>query len=513
MSFGLRANIKVWNFPKGLLHPVRIARPMYRTFLLLALCGIAAAADRPNVLVFLVDDMGWQDISVPFHHDSAGKPVVSDLNRRYRTPNMEKLAAQGMKFTRAYAHPVCTPSRITLMTGKNAARHHVTNWTSPAGTETSDNDVKHLRSPDGWGKTGISPREKALPALLKQAGYRTIHCGKAHFGSKSAFGQYPPALGFDINIAGNEIGHPASYLAKQDFGKGSNHVTGLEKWHGKDGFLTDILTQELGDAIKASVKEKKPFFAYMAHYAVHTPFMEDPRFTTNYPDLPPAQRAYATLIEGMDRSLGDLLAKLDALGVAENTLVLFLSDNGGDAPIPNQNDKPIVSGNAPLRGKKGMRYEGGVRVPMIAAWAKPGDGNAFPIAKASRTDDLVALADVFPTILDVTGTPDAKPCDGHDLLPYLKGDTTYHRPQWLVTHFPHGHNNDHFSILHDGQWKLIRNWADGASELYDLANDLSESKNLAAEQPERTKAMAAELDRRLDEYGALRSKVVSKATQ
>ena len=206
MWFWLRNIAKVWDFPKGILNLVRIGTPMKRLFLLLALCGIAAAADRPNVLVFLVDDMGWQDTSVPFHYDSAGKPLVSDLNRRYRTPNMEKLADQGMKFTRAYAHPVCTPSRITLMTGKNAARHHVTNWTNPAGTENSDNDVKHLRSPDGWGKTGISPDEKPLPALLKQAGYRTIHCGKAHFGSKGAFGQYPQAIGFDINIAGNEIG-------------------------------------------------------------------------------------------------------------------------------------------------------------------------------------------------------------------------------------------------------------------------------------------------------------------
>ena len=481
-------------------------------FLLLALCGIASAAavDRPNVLVFLVDDMGWQDTSVPFHHDAAGKPVVSGLNRRYRTPNMEKLAAQGMKFTRAYAHPVCTPSRITLMTGKNAARHRVTNWTNPGGTENGDNDVKHLRSPDGWGRTGISSGEKTLPAVLKQAGYRTIHCGKAHFGSKGAFGQYPAALGFDINIGGNETGQPASYFAKEDFGKGTHHVIGLEKWHGKDAFLTEVLTQELGDAIEASVKDEKPFFAYMAHYAVHAPFMEDPRFTANYPGLPPEERAYATLIEGMDRSLGDLLAKLDALGVAENTFVLFLSDNGGDAPIPNNNATPVVSGNAPLRGKKAMRYEGGIRVPMIAAWAKSGPGNAVPIAAASRTEDLVAIADVFPTVTGLAGITDAKPWDGHDLLPYVKGDTSYHRPQSLVTHFPHGHNNDHFSILHDGPWKLIRNWADGSSELYDLANDLSESKNLAAEQPERAKAMAEELDRRLDEYGSLRSKVVGK---
>lgn len=481
---------------------------MRSLILLLASCCFATAS--PNVLVVLVDDMGWQDTSVPFFHDKDGKPVVTELNRRYRTPAMEKLAAQGMKFTRAYAHPVCTPSRISLMTGKNAARHRVTNWTNPAGTENGDNDVKHLRSPDGWGVKGISPGEAMLPALLKQAGYRTIHCGKAHFGSKGAFGQYPQALGFEVNIAGNEIGHPASYFAKQDFGKGSNHVTGLEKWHGQELFLTEVLTRELGDAIAAAVKEEKPFFAYLAHYAVHSPFNEDPRFAANYPDLPPAQRAYATLIEGMDHSLGDLLGKLDALGVAENTLVLFLSDNGGDAPVPNDNAKPIVSGNAPLRGKKGMRYEGGMRVPMIVAWAKPGADNPFAIKAGSRTDDLVAIADVFPTVLGVAGVK-AEPFDGHDLQPYLKGEPGFHRPQSLLTHYPHGHNNDHYSVLHDGRWKLIRNWADGSSELYDLASDLSEAKDLAAEQAERTKAMAAELDRRLEEFSALRSKQVDPA--
>jgi arylsulfatase A-like enzyme len=484
-------------------------RRMMRALLFLLLGAVAPAADRPNIVVFLVDDMGWQDTSLPFFHDADGKPVTTDLNRRYRTPNMEALAARGMKFTRAYAHPVCTPSRITLMTGKNPARHRVTNWTNPAGTETSDNDVPHLRSPDDWGKTGISPGEKTLPALLKAAGYRTIHCGKGHFGSRGAFGQDPKSLGFEVNIAGSEIGHPASYFAQQNFGKGSNHVTGLESWHGQDLFLTEVLTRELGGAIETAVKAQQPFFAYLAHYAVHSPFHEDPRFAAHYPDLPPAERAYATLVEGMDRSLGDLLAKLDALGVAENTFILFLSDNGGDAPIPNNNAKPVISGNAPLRGKKAMRYEGGIRVPMIAAWAKPGPGNGFPVQAASHSDDLVALADVFPTLLGIGGVDGVSPFDGHDLRPYLEGEESYHRPQSLVTHYPHGHNNDHFSILHAGTWKLIRNHADDTSELYDLAADLSESRNLAAEQPERAAAMLKELDRRLDDYGALRSKRIT----
>jgi len=474
---------------------------------------LARGAEQPNLLVFIVDDMGWQDTSVPFLHDADGNAVKTDLNRHYRTPNMEALAARGMKFTRAYAHLVCTPSRVSLMTGKNPARHRVTNWTNPAGTENGDNDVATLRSPDNWLRKGMAETEKPLPKLLKDAGYHTIHCGKAHFGSKGTWAADPKGIGFDVNIAGNEIGHPASYFAKDSFGNGSNHVTGLDKWHGKDGFLTDILTQELCGALETAAKQKKPFFAYMAHYAVHSPFQTDPRFAANYPDLPPQQRAYATLIEGMDRSLGDIIAKLEALGIADDTFIVFISDNGGDAPIPNNKDEPVVSGNAPLRGKKGMRYEGGIRVPMIAAWGKEDAANpmqlGLPIKAASRTDDLVFIADLFPTLLGMAEAKDIPSSEGHDLRPYLKGDNGYHRPQWHVTHYPHGHNNDHFSILHEGTWKFIHNYGDGTTELYDLASDLSESKNLATAQPERAAGMSEKLERRLDEFGALRSKRIS----
>lgn len=477
-------------------------------------CGWAAsAAEQPNLLVFIVDDMGWQDSSVPFLHDAKGKPVTTDLNRRYRTPNMEALASRGMKFTRAYAHPVCTPSRVSLMTGKNPARHHVTNWTNPLGTENSDNDVPNLRSPDDWLRKGMAESEKPLPSLLRAAGYHTIHCGKAHFGSKGTWAADPKGIGFDVNIAGNEIGHPASYFAKENFGKGSNHVTGLDQWHGSDEFLTDVLTKELCDEIEKSAKDKKPFFAYMAHYAVHAPFQTDPRFAANYPDLTPPQRAYATLIEGMDRSLGDLLAKLDTLGIAQNTFVVFISDNGGDAPIPNNNKEPIVSGNAPLRGKKGMRYEGGMRVPMIASWAKPDASNpvqsGLPIKSGSSCGDLVHIADLFPTLLGLAGEKEISSPDGHDLRPYLRSDASYHRPQWLLTHYPHGHNNDHYTVLHEGTWKFIHNYGDDSTELYDLGTDLSESKNLASEQAERAAAMSKELERRLDECAALRSKRIN----
>ena len=467
---------------------------------------VGVGPSRPNILLFLVDDMGWQDTSVPFHYDAAGNPVVTPLNQRYRTPNMESLAASGMKFTRAYAHPVCTPTRISLMTGRNAARHHVTDWTSVTGTETSDNDVAHLRSPTAWLKTGISPAEIALPKLLAEAGYRTIHAGKAHFGSQGAFGQYPQALGFDVNIAGNEIGNPASYYGTANFGTGSNHVSGLEAYHGQNIFLTEALTLEMNKALEKSVADGAPFFAYMAQYAVHSPFNEDARFAGNYPSLSGSERAYATLIEGMDKSLGDIRAKLNALGVAENTLIVFMSDNGGDAPLANNNANPVISGNAPLRGKKGMRYEGGIRVPMIVAWAKTAASNPFqaalPIPAGSRQADLVHITDLFPTLLGEAAVPFSHAVDGHDLRPYLTATPGFHRPQSLVTHFPHGHNNDHFSVCHEGDWKLIYNYADESSELYHLATDLGEQTNLAASQPARIMTMSRALARQLAAMGA-----------
>jgi hypothetical protein len=192
---------------------------------------IGVGPPRPNILFFLVDDMGWQDTSEPFHYDSSGNPVITPLNERYRTPGMESLADLGMKFTRAYAHPVCTPSRVSWITGRNPARHHVSFWTNPAGTETGGTTaVPHLRSPTNWLRTGIAASEIPLPQILADAGYRTIHAGKAHFGAQGAFGQYPQALGFDVNIAGNEIGHPGSYSA--NYGQGTSRpVPGLTEYH------------------------------------------------------------------------------------------------------------------------------------------------------------------------------------------------------------------------------------------------------------------------------------------
>ncbi|MCB1124953.1 MAG: sulfatase [Verrucomicrobiae bacterium] len=466
---------------------------------------VGAGPPRPNIVFFLVDDMGWQDTSEPFYYDAAGTAVITPLNRRYRTPNMERLAAKGMKFTSAYAMPVCTPTRNCWITGLNSARHHVTNWTNPTGGETGNNTTPSHRSPTDWLRGGLAAERVILPSLLQAAGYRTIHAGKAHFGA-TPYARDPHNLGFDVNIAGSEIGHPASYYANDNFGTGSNHVPGLEDYHGTGLFLTEVLTREMNQAISRAVAEGAPFFAYLAHYAVHAPFQTDPRFSANYPELSGSQLAYATLIEGMDKSLGDLLAQLEALGVAENTLVVFMSDNGGDAPISPDSNEPVVMDNAPLRHKKGSKYEGGVRVPLIVAWARAVPANPFqaalPITPGSRQDDLVAVFDLFPTFAATARVPLDHAIDGFDLSPYLRGEPGHHRPQELLIHYPHDHRSDYFSILREGDWKLIYNHPDDTFELYNLAADLSESRNQFVAEPERAMRMARKLARQLAGAGA-----------
>ncbi len=461
---------------------------------------VGAGPPRPNILFVLVDDMGWQDTSVPFLHDSNGNPVVTPLNQRYRTPGMETLASRGMKFTNAYAMPVCTPSRNCWITGLNSVRHHVTNWTNISGTDTDENSTTSHNSPADWEKGGLSDSRVTLPSLLQAAGYRTIHAGKAHFGS-TAYAHEPLNIGFDVNIAGSEIGHPASYFGTANFGTGTHHVPGLDAYHGQNIFLTEALTLEMNKALEDAVAGGAPFFAYMAHYAVHSPFQTDPRFSGNYPGLTGNQLAYATLIEGMDKSLGDILTKLEQLGVAEDTLVVFMSDNGGDAPMAS-----VDESNAPLRHKKGSKYEGGIREPMIVSWAKRDAANAFqtalPIPAASREDDIVAIFDFFPTFASVAGVAVPSGIDGHDLSPYLRGLPGNHRPQKLLIHFPHDHRSDYFTIFREESWKLIYNFPTESYELYNLSQDLSETTDLAAAEPERVMRMSRRMAARLNEAGA-----------
>jgi len=466
---------------------------------------------QPNIVLFLVDDMGWQDTSVPFHSEE------TELNRRYQTPNMERLAANGMKFTQAYACNVCSPTRVSLMTGLNAARHRVTNWTL---NKNASNDRGHSKYAfPKWNVNGLSPdagiertiHAKALPACLKEEGYRTIHAGKAHFGAVGTPAENPLNVGFEVNIGGHAAGGPGSYLGTQNYSavwrKGSKvwDVPGLEKYHGKDVFLTEALTNEANLAMDEAVQNGKPFFLYMAHYAVHVPFAKDKRFYQKYQDagLNHTEAMYAAMVEGMDHSLGEIVANVERLGVKDNTIVLFMSDNGG-LSAHGRGGKAHTH-NKPLSSGKGSAHEGGVRVPMIVDWpgmTKPGSVATQP----------VMIEDFFPTILELAGVKDISQIggqiDGISFAPLLEGkhdDQRNDRP--LYWHFPNnwgpsGPGIGASSSIRRGDWKLIYYYDSRPIELFNIANDLGEQTNLAQTQPAITIRLLNDLKNYLDSVDA-----------
>ena len=271
---------------------------------------------RPNIILFMVDDMGWQDTSLPFWTQK------THYNELYETPNMERLARQGMMFTQAYASSISSPSRCSLLTGANAARHRVTNWTLKKSTMTDRKD-KLLTVPE-WNYNGISQVPgtnntfvgTSFVQILKDSGYHTIHCGKAHFGAIDTPGEDPHHWGFEVNIAGHAAGGLASYLGEENYGHTKDGkpislmaVPGLEKYWGTETFVTEALTLEAIKALDKAKKYNQPFYLYMAQYAIHIPLNKDKRFYDKYKKkgMTDHEAAYATLIEGMDKSLGDLM--------------------------------------------------------------------------------------------------------------------------------------------------------------------------------------------------------------
>lgn len=473
--------------------------------------SLAAQTDRPNVVVFLVDDMGLMDTSLPFLTDKNGNEVRHSLNEWYRTPNMERMARQGIRFSTFYAQSVSSPSRASIITGQNAARHRTTNWINP------ENNNRTPFGPRGWNWDGISKKTPTLPRVLQQAGYKTIHVGKAHFGRIGSEGEDPLNVGFDVNIAGSSIGHAGSYYGEHGYGhiKGqkARAVPGLKKYHRTNTFLSDALTLEANDQIDKAVAEKKPFFLYMAHYAVHAPFETDKRFIGNYTDskMSNQEKAFATLIEGMDKSLGDIMDHLQELGIAENTLILFLGDNGSDAPL---GDEKGHTSSAPLRGKKGSEYEGGMRVPFIACWAKQDarypQQKKLPIQAGVVQQQMGTVMDIYPTVLAVTGVerPKNYVLDGFDLATQLVGERNEARPEKFLMHFPHEHRGSYFTIYREGDYKLIYYYNPErpdrpAYELYNLKKDPIEIHNLATTDTRRVVEMMKAMVKQLEAEGAL----------
>jgi arylsulfatase A-like enzyme len=465
-----------------------------------AVADPAPSVGKPNIVFFLVDDMGWQETSVPFHTGA------TPLNQRYHTPNMERLAAESVKFTQAYACAVCSPSRVSALSGMNAARHRVTNWTLRKNTSP---DTPHPRmTPPEWNLNGITTvegierttRVTPLPALLREAGYHTIHVGKAHFGAKDTPGEDPRHFGFDVNIAGHAAGGPGSYWGDKNFSAAWRtggreliwDVPGLKKYHGKDINLTEALTREAITEVEKSVSAGKPFYLYMSHYAVHAPWEEDRRFYQKYLDagLKPLEAKLASMIESMDHSLGDVMDACKRLGISENTIVLFLSDNGSPSQCPR---------NLPLRGHKISPYEGGNRVPMLVRW--PG------VAKAGGTCATpVVIEDFFPTLLELAGAgwqgKTIQQVDGVSFVPLLRGDAPAPGERVMTWHFPHHYGQTPFSSIRKGPWKMIHHHADRRLELFNLDDDLGEHNDLAAKEPGKLSELARALTERLREMDA-----------
>ncbi|MCU4174235.1 sulfatase [Marinilabiliaceae bacterium N1Y90] len=481
-------------------------------FLLVSSCVSVEKKEQPNIILFLVDDMGWQDTSVPFWTEK------TPYNEIYNTPGMERLASEGMMFTQAYATSVCSPTRISLMSGMNAARHRVTNWTLKRNV-SQDGKSKILDYPQ-WNVNGVqatdtierSTHATLLPQILKNNGYYTIHCGKAHFGAVGTPAADPVNCGFDVNIAGHAAGGLGSYLGTKNFGnkeQGAHTlpwgVPGLEKYHGDSIFITEALTREAIQAMNVAHQKNKPFYLYMSHYAIHVPLEADRRFYQKYIDkgLPESEAMYASMIEAMDQSLVDLMKYLDSEGIAENTIVLFMSDNGGFSLHPRSGKQHTH--NKPLNSGKGSAYEGGIREPMIVKW--PGK-----VRPKTKCDDYLIIEDFYPTILEMAGVNDYKtvqPIDGKSFVPMLKGKGTTARERDLFWHFPNnwgptGPGIGATSTIRSGDWKLIYWYKDQSYELFNIQDDIGELSDLAEQEPEKVKELSKKLGNYLRSVNAQR---------
>ncbi len=457
---------------------------------------------QPNVVIVMVDDLGWQDVSLPLG------PETTDFNRRYRTPNLERLASRGVVFTDAYsASPVCTPTRTSLMTGSHPARTGITYWTLHADR---DNSTRHprLKSPK-WRLEGLSAEDTTLPGLLQDSGYRTIHIGKAHFGAIGTSGADPTNLGFETNIAGHAAGGPGSFYGIHDFGARKRQgktgpsvwdVPGLDAYHGQDVFLTDVLAEEAVTEIRKKTADDRPFFLHFAPYAVHAPIMANPRHLDDYEGIDRREAAYATMIESADAALGRILDTLDELNLTDETVVIFASDNGG-LSAHARGGEPHVH-NAPLRSGKGSAYEGGVRVPMVIS----GPGRNEIHADGRRRSIPVTVIDLFPTVLELTNTPlppeHAPSVDAESLVGLLRSGSDTPIPsgdRGLAWHMPHqwgasGPGIEPFTSFRRGDWKLLYFHDGPRVELYDLSVDLGETSNLAEDRPEIVQDLLLALD-------------------
>ena len=420
----------------------------------------ARVRDRPNIVFILADDLGWADLGCYGH-------------RFHETPNIDRLAAEGVRFTNAYAAcPVCSPTRASIMTGKYPARLGLTDWIPGHRIPNTK-----LRRPEFL--QYLPNEEVTIAEALKAAGYATASVGKWHLGGE---GHLPQDQGFDLNVGGSNAGGPA----------GGYHLPNKMNLKNmrRGEYLTDRLTSEGIKFIEAN--KEGPFFLYQAYHSVHIPIQPKKRYLEKYrAKLAPGETynpAYAAMVQSLDEGVGRILQALKDLRLTERTVVFFMSDNGGFE---------AVTSNAPLRKAKGYLYEGGIRDPLIVRYP--------PLVKAGAfCKTPVSSVDFFPTILDLAGVKNrAREIDGVSLMPLLRGKRSLGRKA-IYWHYPHynSQGGTPASAVRRGDYKLLYFYEDGRVELYNLKEDIGEKTDLSAKMPEKTAELRGLLETWLKQVGA-----------
>jgi len=458
--------------------------PARRVLLVFLILGMAKAvfpreatgADRPNIVLIVADDLGWSDLSC----------YGSDL---HETPRIDALASQGVRFTEAYAaSPVCTPTRASILTGRHPARLKMTIWREAAGSRGN----RRLLEPVVRDSLPLS--ERTLAEILKDHGYYTAHIGKWHLGRAES---YPQAHGFDINVGGTLWGAPQSFFYPfrgDQYYRDWRYVPDLEP--SKEGdYLTDRLTDRAIEIMRRV--HDRPFFLNLWYHAVHPPIEGKPELVKKYAKKleDGAHRrhrnpAYAAMVETLDANVGRVLDAIDELEIAENTIVIFFSDNGGF--INNSRLQPglAVTSNLPLRSGKGSLYEGGIRVPLIVRLPQTSTGG--------RTCTVpVTSCDLLPTFLALTGLGvegTSLTLDGQDISTLFRDPQSRIPPRQLFFHYPHYYpTTTPVSAVRDGRWKLLEYFETATVELYDLESDPGESTDVAGKFPAETRRLRESL--------------------
>ena len=447
----------------------------------------------PNIVFLLVDDLGWKDLGCYG-------------SNYHETPNIDRLAAAGMLFTNAYAScPVCSPTRASILTGKNPARLNITDWIPGLDPQNR----KLLGTKD---LHELPLKEKTLAEVFKEAGYATAFFGKWHLGQS---GFYPEDQGFDINKGGHWAGQPASYFYPYKNDRKRWDVPGLDG--GIEGeYLTDRLTQESISFIDHN--RNNPFLLYLSYYNVHTPIQGKPDLVRKYEQKKALNRladavevraegnaftrqnqndpVYAAMVQSVDESVGIIVDNLTKLGLSSNTIIVFTSDNGGLTTLPGKRRGPTAV--TPLRAGKGWLYEGGIRVPAIIRY--PG-----VVRPGSISDQPIISTDYYPTLLELAGlqSDDSGSIDGLSLVPVLSGQKTDSEKQ-LFWHYPHYHGSGSrpSAATRLGDFKLVKWFEDNRQELYNLRSDPGEKNDLILTMPDKAKALSQSLEQWQKDIGA-----------